>query len=322
MLCLHSGEQFLSPEFAPSKFTEDTHVGWFEGTSLIDGSPIYVPGQLVALGYVPGRAEASKCFYATSSGCAVGRSLESALLAGLLECIERDALMIRWYARLAPPILRCDLGDLLPGRVQSEGLEIRLNDMTVDGSVPVIAATCIDRSNRNCFFVLGLAANLEARTAARKALIEVGQGRPFVKTLARIGKTPGPTTKFNNFDDNVQFFGTPSNAPYIQWFLENKAISSLDSLLEMQEEDPKSRLNILLDRCAATGVTPIAFDTTTPEMLDNGLFAVKVIVPELVPLCVPSAPFLGHPRLSRFLFESKRVRHAAPIPDWIPHPFP
>jgi ribosomal protein S12 methylthiotransferase accessory factor len=322
MLALYSRDQLLTPEFAQSEFTEDTRVSWFEGNSLIDGSLIQVPAQLVALGYMPGPSEMAKCFYATSSGCAVGNSLEAALLGGLLECIERDAFVIRWYAQQAPPTLQCDPWDLLGRRRQSHDLEIRLHDMTVDGSVPVICATCVDRSGRDCFFVLGLAANLDARTAARKAMIELGQGRPFVKTLASLGEAPDQTAKFNNFDVNVRFFGDSSNAKYIEWFLENQTVSPLDCSMEISAKNPEARLRILLERCATMNLSPIAFDTTTPEMVDTGLFAVKVVVPELVPLCIPSAPFLGHPRLARFMAESELNGHSSRVPHWVPHPFP
>ena len=61
------------------------------------------------------------------------------------------------------------------------------------------------------------------------------------------------------------------------------------------------QLSALLDRCSTMGITPIAFDMTTPEMHDHDLFACRVFVPELVPLSIPSAPFLGHPRLARFI---------------------
>jgi hypothetical protein len=70
------------------------------------------------------------------------------------------------------------------------------------------------------------------------------------------------------------------------------------------------------------GITPIAFDMTTPELRDHGLFVCRVFVPELVPLCLPWAPFLGHPRLARYIADAEHDGSAASIPDWVPHPFP
>ncbi len=323
-LSLFSREQLLTRGFAYTEFTEDTPAGWLEGTDLAYGSPIYVPGQLVSLGYIPRPDEVATCFYSTSSGCAVATSAEGALLAGLLECIERDAVMIRWYARLPPPILDLSPADLLgkPLGLQTQGLEIRFHDMTVDGEVPVVGVTCVERTGRSCFFLLGAASALDTFAAARKALVEAGQGRPFIKFLANLGEAPRAGAVFNDFDLNIRFFAEPSNASYAEWFLRNTTLSKRDCSVVRGTRDPAELLSVLLDRCSSMGITPIAFDVTTPEMGDYGLFACKVFVPELVPLCVPSAPFFGHPRLARFIAAAEQDGSAACIPTWVPHPFP
>jgi ribosomal protein S12 methylthiotransferase accessory factor len=321
-LRLFSREQLLTQGFPYTEFTEDTPIAWFEGTDLTKGSPIYVPGQLISLGYSPGPDEVATCFYSSSSGCALSTSVGGALLAGLLECIERDAVMLRWYARLAPPMLDLDPADLLgrPAPLQSRGLQIRFHDLTLDGEVPVVGVTCIERTGRPCFFILSAAAALDTLGAARKALIEAGQGRPFVKFLANVGEPLREGDVFNDFDSNIRFFAEPSNAGFVEWFSENTQLSTRYVPSAQDISDPAGLFDLLLDRCM--GLTPIAFDMTTPELRGHGFFAVKVFVPELVPLCVPSSPFLGHPRLARFIDEGGRDRTTSIIPAWVPHPFP
>lgn len=323
-LALFSREQFRTQGFPYAEFTEETVVAWFEGIDPTNGSPIYVPGQLVSLGYDPGPGEVSTCFYSTSSGGALATTAEGALVAGLLECIERDAVMMRWYARLAPPMLEFDPADLLgrPLGLQSCGLEIRFHDMTVDGEVPVVGVSCIERTDRPCFFMLGSAAALDTVAAASKALTEAGQGRPFVKFLANMGEPPRAGDRFKDFDSNVRFFAEPSNAAFVEWFSQNTSLSARHFPAVPGADDPAAVLSPLLDRCRAMGLTPIAFDMSTPELRDHGLFACRVFVPELVPLCVPFAPFLGHPRLARFIAAAERDGLAACVPAWVPHPFP
>jgi ribosomal protein S12 methylthiotransferase accessory factor len=323
-LTLFSRDQLLTQGFPYTEFTEDTPVAWFDGTDLENGSPIYVPGQLISLGYAPGASEVSTCFYSTSSGCALATSAEEALVAGLLECIERDAVMMRWYARLAPPILDLDPAGLLerPLGLQSQGLQIRFHDMTVDGEVPVVGVSCIERTGRPCSFMLGTAGALDTFTAARKALVEAGQGRPFVKFLANVSEAPSEGAVFSDFDSNVRFFAEPSNARYVEWFSQSASLSTRHFPAAPGSRNPAELLGLLLDRCSTMGVTPIAFDMTTPELRDHGLFACRVFVPELAPLCIPSAPFLGHPRLAHFIAEAQRGRLAARVPAWVPHPFP
>jgi ribosomal protein S12 methylthiotransferase accessory factor len=319
-----SPEQYRANGFPYVEFTEATRVEWFEGTNLLDGRASCVPGQLVSLGYRPSSEEIPPCFYPTSSGCAVATSVEEALLKGILESIERDAVMIRWYSRLPPPLLGIDPMDLLEEclGLQTQGLEIRFHDLTVDGEVPIVAVTCIERTGRRCFFLLSAACALDIPTAARKALVEVGQGRPFIKSLAGKSEAAPEDAAFNNFDSNVRFYGESSNARYAEWFVQNTSLSTRDFATAPNAKKPVESLRFLLNRCVTMGVTPIAFDMTTPEMQDTGLFACRVLVPELVPLGVPSAPFLGHPRLARFIASNKTDSVATYIPDWVPHPFP
>jgi ribosomal protein S12 methylthiotransferase accessory factor len=322
-LGLFSRHQFAADGFPYAEFTASTRVGWLEGTNLLDGLPTYVPGQSVALGYRHGPEEIPPCFYPTSSGCAVATSVEEAIVKGLLEVVERDAVMIRWYARMAPPALKVDPEAVTGGGcgLLPRGLEIRFHDLTVDGTHPVVGVTCVERSGRPCFFILGAAAALDVTTAARKALIEAGQGRPFVKSMAATTPAPPEDSTFNDFHLNLRFFAEPSNARYVEWFFRNCGASGREWPAPAAPT-PCESLSILLAWCAESGVTPVAFDMTTRELRDAGLYACRVVVPELVPLCVPAAPFLGHPRLAHFMAAHAADRDSAGIPEWVPHPFP
>jgi ribosomal protein S12 methylthiotransferase accessory factor len=323
-LTLFSREQYLTPGFPCREFTKETPLTWFEGIDLCSGSAVYVPGQLISLGYVPDAGEVAGCFYSTSCGCALATSVEGALLTGLLEFIERDAVMVRWYARLAPPGLDLSSEELLgrPLRRQTRALEIRFYDLTVDGEVPVVCVGVGERTGRSCALIFGTAAGLDTETAARKALLEAGQGRPFVKLLAELGAARGEGEVFDDFDSNVRFFAEPANAGYVEWFAQNTARSGrYFPAAETASEPPAVSVRLLLDRCAKSGLTPIAFDLTTPELRDHGLFACRVFIPELVPLCIPSAPFFGHPRLAHRIAEARQTGLSVSLPAWLPHPF-
>ena len=324
LLTQFSRRQLQTPGFPFTEFTVDTRIAWLRGVNLTTGSPSYVPSQLISLGYAPEPDEISSCFYTTSSGCALGTSAEGALVSGLLECIERDSVMVRWYARIAPPILDFDPSQLLGRRLrlQTKGLEICFHDMTVDGEVPVVGVTCLERSGRPCCFLLSAAAAIDTVAAARKALIEAGQGRPFIKILANQEEAPTASCTFNDFDSNLRFFAEPSNAQYADWFLQNRRLSTRRFAAVPDSKNTIDLCDLLLKRCSNMGITPVAFDLTTPELRDHGLFVCRVFVPELVQVCVPFAPFLGHPRLANYIDEAQRNGLAASIPEWVPHPFP
>jgi hypothetical protein len=120
----------------------------------------------------------------------------------------------------------------------------------------------------------------------------------------------------------LRFYGEPANARYIEWFLSKTSVPGRHFPKICGVKDAAGLLHVLLDRCSTMKITPIAFDLTTPDIRDCGLFACRVFVPELVPLGVPSAPFLGHPRLARFVATAERDGTAGCIPGWVPHPFP
>jgi ribosomal protein S12 methylthiotransferase accessory factor len=323
-LRLFSPAQYRLRDFPFAQFAEETRIVWFEGINLLDGLPVYVPAKLISLGYSSPGEEMPPCFYPTSSGCAVATSLEEALVKGILELIERDAVMVHWYARLSPPLLDLDPADLLEGHagLHREKLELNFHDLTVNGEIPVVSVTCLEKTGRPCFFLLSAAAALDVRTAARKALVEAGQGRPFLKLIVRMSEAPEEGASFDDFDSNLRFYAEPANARYLEWFLRNRSVSARKFGAIPATRNPRQTLEILLDWCVAMAVTPIAFDLTTPEMLDARLFACRVFVPELVPMCVPSAPFLGHPRLARSIASHKMDSPFPPVPDWVPHPFP
>ncbi len=98
------------------RFSDSTRLSWTTGISLADGRPILLPAQLVYLGSIQDKEP--PIGYPTSNGLACGPTFVEAVLAGLFELVERDAMMIVWSNRLSLPRL-CWRGDSDLGRVDS-----------------------------------------------------------------------------------------------------------------------------------------------------------------------------------------------------------
>src|SRR5262249_52792617 len=88
-------------QWVPNKFDPNQAIHWTEARQILTGSKQYVPSGCCYLGY-PFSHEVEYAS-ADSNGCAAGNSPDEAILAGLLELIERDALAIWWYNRLERP---------------------------------------------------------------------------------------------------------------------------------------------------------------------------------------------------------------------------
>jgi ribosomal protein S12 methylthiotransferase accessory factor len=111
-LPLFAAEQYSRPGFPYEPFRPETHLRWIEGIDLLTEQPILVPAQLVLIYYKhqPGEAHIG---YPTTGGLAFHHDRRRALLHGIYEYVERDAINVRWYCRLPPYCVDVDLEEFL-----------------------------------------------------------------------------------------------------------------------------------------------------------------------------------------------------------------
>ena len=126
---------------------------WVRGLSLVDGRVLYLPITMVFL-YTGVASRGERIWIQITTGCAAHTSFERALLAGMLEVIERDAISITWLQQLRLPRIEVDL---VPpplaaywDRYQrsSKGLEYVFFDATTDVGVPTVYGLQISHANR------------------------------------------------------------------------------------------------------------------------------------------------------------------------------
>jgi YcaO-like protein with predicted kinase domain len=150
-------------------------------THLATGKHILYPSDLVWLG---DRGRKTELFQRTSNGQAVAGSFDEAFLAGLYECIERDAITIRTcamqeFGRIPPKhdlaILEGKLASLRSS-IAEAGLTLFLFHCTFDIPLPVYWAIVIDKSGELAPFA-GWGCNLDSRIAAERAILEALQSR-------------------------------------------------------------------------------------------------------------------------------------------------
>jgi ribosomal protein S12 methylthiotransferase accessory factor len=321
--------QFKDPRFPFAPFEGDTVLGWIEGTSLLDGRPILVPAQLVLMYYRPQEDE-PPIGYATTAGLACHPSRQEAILHGLYEVVERDALNIRWYCRLAPPRIEVDvfgaiahsLGvDEASLRKVTPYLEVGAFDMSLDAPYPVIAVVGFDRSRQERCFLGGTGGADRKERALAQALGELGQCQTGFRFDDPFGRSP--ILADTELSDVVEFFDAPlyyghaKNLPRVYWFTSNdhrirwNAVRSLDLVPEVAWKAALSWLR-------QAGMRPILFDFGTGD----GLAVTKIYVPELTQACPPKYPTLGHERFyglpDRIGLSSRTLQFEDLIRDPIP----
>ncbi|MBA0125338.1 TOMM precursor leader peptide-binding protein [Haloechinothrix sp. YIM 98757] len=159
-------------------FDEHAVVNWTPVWSLTRHRHRLLPTRMLYYGapYDPGDAGVR----ADSNGNAAGSSLEDAILQGLLEIVERDAVALWWYNRTsAPGVDLAAFGDLwvdeLRGVYADLGRELWVLDVTSDVGIPVMVALSRRAGASPEHIMVGFGAHLDPRIALRRALTELNQ---------------------------------------------------------------------------------------------------------------------------------------------------
>ncbi|HEU4410484.1 MAG TPA: TOMM precursor leader peptide-binding protein [Polyangiaceae bacterium] len=160
---------------APPSLPPDARIAWTPAWSL-GGRRRWVP---LAYCYAEAPARTGAAYCAPSSnGSAAGNCLEEAVLQGLYEAVERDAVAVWWYGRLRRPEARA-------GAAPSAYLEERRRgyaalgwsmwalDLTHDVGLPVIVAVAVHEPSDR--LALGFGAHHDAGLALRRAACELDQ---------------------------------------------------------------------------------------------------------------------------------------------------
>jgi ribosomal protein S12 methylthiotransferase accessory factor len=182
---LFSDEQFrnrkalnlgsASTAWVPEPFDPVEKIEWREGWSLTARERRFVPMALCSTSYRPSAARPiGNC---DTNGCAAAATREEAILHATLELIERDAVAIWWYNRVAPSELAWNRTPASNASRAAEWLEtlgwkIRLADLTTDIGIPVVAAIGVDGGGDAIF---GFGAHPSLPHAAVSAISELVQ---------------------------------------------------------------------------------------------------------------------------------------------------
>jgi ribosomal protein S12 methylthiotransferase accessory factor len=324
-------EQYLAEGFAYAPVDEDTFMGWVRGQRLLTGAEIWVPAQLVLM-YYKSHSKEPAIGYATTAGLAFHISRELALLHGLYEVIERDAVNIWWYCRLSPPAVDVDLADLIKRRFNIRAA--RLTTSTVDTPrvflnrldtpLPVFTVFAVDTQRQERAFFGGSGAAADRDAALAQALFEVGQCQTAFRFEDPFGRNPiYPDTDLSEvveFFDAPLYYGHRRNLQKIAWYSKNPAVISGEDVPSFSFHTEAEELEWARGWLGQSDLDPIIFD------LDGacwpGAYVTKVYVPELTQACPPGNPPLGHPRFYELPERLGLLQRRLVFDDLNPDPIP
>jgi ribosomal protein S12 methylthiotransferase accessory factor len=308
---LFSSAQYAQHQLPFEPFLSDVATGWIDGFRVATDEEVFLPVQRTFMTALEASdPDDSLITYTTSNGMACGKTLEEALLAGLLEVIERDAFMIAWSNKLVlPPVdWRSDqeLSAFAEQYFTVTGLAFDGIDLSEIAGVPAVAASVRGAPGEFGAIGFGTAAALDIREAWKKAVSEAF----FTRITARDLHYVSPDKAFrddymdiNDFSDRMLFYARSENLPLVEFLFASD---------EQARTPPRRRrLGSVREEVArltevgeSQGGDVFAVEITAPDVAELGFSVVKVIVPQYCDLPNSHAgQFLGGRRLYERAFE-------------------
>lgn len=254
---------------------------WVDSWNISRETSVLIPAQLV---YVPYLETAERLLRdPLTTGCAAGLSPAAAILRGLLEVLERDALMLAHYTKvpvhkLAPASLSPESRHMYRQAVRY-GLIVELYQVDTDYPASVVFVVARDESGIGPPATFGSKASLDLDSAARGALDEAISYRRGLRFLLKsgqitVGDPVGEEKRLpRSLHERIAYWTRAEHLSTLQY---------LDSCDLLASPPKVHRPKDLLDFMSNLDIFLV--DVNTPEVRSFGGSVVKVIVPDLQPM--------------------------------------
>lgn len=327
-LGMHRTEDYAEESFPFQRFDPATKVRWVWGYSLGRRRPVLVPEHTVYYRILDATHPERPFAFEISNGCAVGSSIEEAMLHGLLEVVERDAFLMTWYGRLPATELLLDSVRDIPTRLairrSCEGTPyaIRCWDITQEHGIPAVWAMAIGRTDEpdSPALICSSSAGLDLESAVHDAVLELG---PMMRSLheryrgqeAYAASLAADSRRVTSMDDHALLYAHPCARRRLDFLLSDPPSGPVPALAREGNTDLLLDLHDALGRLADAQLDVIVLDQTTPEHHACRLACVKVIVPGMLPMT------FGH-RFRRTNGLPRLTNRCRGGINPYPHPFP
>ncbi|RSS34979.1 hypothetical protein EF912_36500, partial [Streptomyces sp. WAC07061] len=332
----YTAEQLAHPMSRVLPGDAGTPRDWVWGHRLRDGEPVLVPAEVGFYQYeytermarhrarrAPADRRRRHFQPESSSGCALGSSLEEAALHSLFELAERDAFLLAFHrARPLPALDPGSLDDpvsrMLLDSIEARGYDAHLLVITQDIDIPAVWALAVHRGGGYPATWSAAGSGADPAGAVRGALWELAQlvREPADRERADAERLLADPYRVDVLEDHYVLYSLPQTLPRITTVLGGPAVGLHEAFPEAAERFRAEAAGDVLGALRRTerlyadaGLdTVVIVDQTTREHTDLGLAVAKAVVPGIVPMCFGHAQqrLTGLPRLERALAEAGR----------------
>jgi ribosomal protein S12 methylthiotransferase accessory factor len=253
------GENAIDPEtlFLPEPLPDNTKLEWMPGWDLVGASEMLVPSNAVYHPYTRGVF----IFRSNTNGLASGNTIEEAIVHGLLEVIERDAISVTEYSRNTgrEVLLHEDDGDVydLKKRFEEAGISVKLWLLPSITGISVVVAALDDIKTRDpTMLVMGAGAHLNPTHAIYRALTEAAQFR-----LSQISGAREDVQKRTGFVMGAGYDRMKRMNKF--WYVDGETIE-LAKIPDLSSNTPAKDIGAITERLSGAASYAIVVDLSQP----------------------------------------------------------
>jgi thiazole/oxazole-forming peptide maturase SagD family component len=298
----------------------DDQISWIWCPSLFNpGQDICIPAQCLFTGV---QFEDEIPFVTSfSKGCASHTDPKLALRTALLEAVEADALMVRWYTLTKSRRVLIDdptLRDMIAEIFRDLDVEIVPYEYTMPGMPGhAFAVAVMSTGTERPTVLLGTGAGLDPNATLYRTLIEavaifyIAKNGPALQPRDYL--TEIDASSHTNLDSNVAYWAAAQDGDSKRAFMRNMLDGEVAlSTLTKHQSTIDQELEYILGELKNISRYAVHLDITPPDIEHTDWSVARVFFPELVQVSLPSFPYGDHPRLHEF----------GGIRNQLPHPSP
>lgn len=307
------------PLVAPRK---DAPIRWVRSLNLTSSiREEFIPAAMVHL-YMRPVNQNERIANPISTGCAAHPCLERAILNGIYEVVERDAISILWLQRLVVPRIQFDTVpvELEPEwdayMASSNQLEYMAFNASLDLEIPIVYSIQRSHTDAALTTLVSCSAGSCYSTAIAKVFRDMGI---FRAGFPRDRQIPAAIEDFHEPHHGAVYMATRRRSHAFDFLTKQADTEPLSRLRSAQFDDDKDELKYILDLFRARDMNVYLVDLTTREARAVGMWVIRIIIPALQPLSFQHrARFLGHPRL----YDVPRELRSIAFPETNLNPWP
>lgn len=320
-----SEEELGLPAQMLRDFNPDAPIRWIPALDMRHRRTVQIP---VVMSHLYPRAWSSERFWnPISTGVAVHTDPYKAMIGGILEVVERDALALNWL--LQRPLRRLTFSDAALERLGTvtaqmvTAPDIRVYEATTDLGIPIVYARRYRPHHEKVANVVACACDFSVENAVRKAMSELVMITNALEMTEH--QPPADKSHCESLLDGATYMMRASMSPGFS-FLDAGGEVDLESLLAaeppVQALEAEERFQWLVQRLAEADKNLYLAELTCDELADVGLRAFRAVLPQLMPMSfLQCARFLGSERLVEFQRWLGREDEVAAWINPLPQPF-